>query len=150
MSCQVETILKMCPLVEQVCAVADSKQMFVVGLIVPNEAKVKAMQEKATGLPSTDFKEACQDKAVVKAFLAELTAHGLKCKWETEKEGFHSSATEHPFAEVLVTLWITMKRRPHSLLLITTGGLVLIIFIKVKEPYGFGLWIFFACAVALR
>ena len=104
MSCQVETILKMCPLVEQVCAVADSKQMFVVGLIVPNEAKVKAMQEKATGLPSTDFKEACQDKAVVKAFLAELTAHGLKCKWETEREGFHSSATEHPFAEVLVTL----------------------------------------------
>lgn len=76
---QVETILKMCPLVEQICAVADSKQMYVVGLVVPNEAQLKALQEKVTG-SDMEFKQACQDKAVVKAFLAELTAHGLKSK----------------------------------------------------------------------
>ncbi|GFR96409.1 long-chain-fatty-acid--CoA ligase 3 [Elysia marginata] len=77
---QVETVLKMCPLVEQICAVADSKQMFVVGLIVPNETQLKALYEKVTGSPPADFKQACQDKAVVKAFLAELTSHGLKSK----------------------------------------------------------------------
>ncbi|KAK3776903.1 hypothetical protein RRG08_024673 [Elysia crispata] len=77
---QVETVLKMCPLVEQICAVADPMQMFVVGLVVPNEAQLKALQEKVTGSPATSFKEACQDRAVLKAFQAELTSHGLKAK----------------------------------------------------------------------
>ncbi|GFN91554.1 long-chain-fatty-acid--coa ligase 4-like [Plakobranchus ocellatus] len=77
---QAETILKMCPLVEQVCAVADSMQMFVVGLVVPNEARLKALQEKLGNGPAKDFKEACKDATVVKAFLKELTAHAVKSK----------------------------------------------------------------------
>ncbi len=38
---KVETALKMCPLIDNCCAYADSAHMYTVCLIVPNQKKIK-------------------------------------------------------------------------------------------------------------
>ncbi|BFZ00564.1 hypothetical protein BsWGS_03603 [Bradybaena similaris] len=76
---QVEMVLKMCPLVEQICVVADSSQGNVVALVVANEAKLEALG-KSNGVQRLDFKGLCRDKLINDAVLKELTAHGLKSK----------------------------------------------------------------------
>ncbi|KAK6962415.1 long-chain-fatty-acid--CoA ligase 4 [Biomphalaria glabrata] len=76
---QIETVLKMCPLVEQICVVAHSDQESAVALIVPNEARLEALV-KSLGLSKMDFKEMCTNEKVVSAVLKEMTSHGLKSK----------------------------------------------------------------------
>ncbi|CAL1538248.1 unnamed protein product [Lymnaea stagnalis] len=76
---QIETVLKMCPLVEQICIVAHSEQDNVVALIVPNETRLEALA-KGRGIVNFDFKTLCKNEQVVSTVLKELTNHGLKAK----------------------------------------------------------------------
>lgn len=69
----------MCPVVEQICVVADSRMTSVVALVVPNEAGLVTLAKKA-GVQELKFKELCGNVAVVNYVLKELTNHGLKCE----------------------------------------------------------------------
>ena len=42
---KVETVLKMCPVVDNVCVYADSNKMFTVCLVVPNTKQVKVIKD---------------------------------------------------------------------------------------------------------
>ncbi|CAL1532013.1 unnamed protein product [Lymnaea stagnalis] len=76
---QTETVLKMCPLVEQICVVASSDKNKVVALVVPNETHLDALA-KERGIVNSDLKTLCQNEQVVSAVLRELTNHGLNAK----------------------------------------------------------------------
>ncbi|XP_035828318.1 long-chain-fatty-acid--CoA ligase 4 [Aplysia californica] len=77
---QVETVLKMCPLVEQICVVARSDRNNVVALIVPNQARLEAVAREVGAGDSGDFKTLCGDRRVLAAVLKQICAHGLKGK----------------------------------------------------------------------
>ncbi|CAG5114678.1 unnamed protein product [Candidula unifasciata] len=76
---QVETVLKMCPLVEQICVVADNLESNIVALVVPNEAQLLAVAKKV-GVDEQDLRKICKNRSVVASVLKELTNHGLKSK----------------------------------------------------------------------
>ncbi|XP_059174995.1 long-chain-fatty-acid--CoA ligase 4-like [Physella acuta] len=76
---QVETVLKMCPLVEQICVVAHSDQDSAVALVVPSEARLMALA-KQHNVNCSDFKELCRNDQITSLVLKELTTHGLKSK----------------------------------------------------------------------
>ncbi|BFZ06035.1 hypothetical protein BsWGS_09074 [Bradybaena similaris] len=76
---QVETVLKMCPLVEQICVVADSLETNIVALVVPNEAQLLVMAKKV-GVEKLELREICLNRSVVENVRKELISHGLKSK----------------------------------------------------------------------
>jgi long-chain acyl-CoA synthetase len=74
---KVESELKTSPLVESICVYGDSLTSYCVGLIVPNQAKLKALAERyALGYES--FEELCVDAKLNRALLKELSQYGTK------------------------------------------------------------------------
>ncbi|XP_073986590.1 acyl-CoA synthetase long-chain isoform X2 [Rhodnius prolixus] len=77
---KVEAELKTCPIVENICVYGDSNKDYTVALVVPNQTHLAVMAERL-GL-SQSFDELCENAKIEKAVLAELAAHGKKCKLE--------------------------------------------------------------------
>lgn len=74
---RVETVLKMCPLVEQICVIAHPNKSNVVALVVPNESNLMALAKKV-GVTDATMKDLCVDDKIVAAVQKEITAHGSK------------------------------------------------------------------------
>lgn len=76
---KVESELKTCPLVENICVYGNSFQTYLIALISPNEA---ALSELATSLgkKGSSFVEICKDQEIVKAVTDLIMSHGKKCK----------------------------------------------------------------------
>ena len=76
---KVETVLKLCSLVDNVCAYADSTKMFPVCPVVPND---KTLIELARTIGVTvaldSWQTLCSDRRVESAFLLELQKYGRK------------------------------------------------------------------------
>lgn len=74
---KVESELKTCPVVDNICVYADPTKSCTVAMIVPN---VKHLTELAfiQGI-SDSFDGLCSSPVVNKAVIKELTDHGLKC-----------------------------------------------------------------------
>lgn len=77
---KVETQLKLCPLVDNLCVYANSNKMYTVCLIVPNR---KNLEQLAFNIGVTiGWPYICDDPLVVAAVLKEVQMQGLKSKLE--------------------------------------------------------------------
>lgn len=77
---KVETELKTCPVVENICVYGDAHKAYTVALIVPNP---RSLEEIATnlGITSKTLEELCDDPRIEKAVLQELIEQAKKCKY---------------------------------------------------------------------
>jgi len=66
---KVETVLKLCPLVDNVCVCADSESLYVVCLIVPNSKHLQALAETVGVGSSSDLTQLCANVELSKAVL---------------------------------------------------------------------------------
>ena len=110
---KVESLLKTCPLVENVCAYGDPLKSFCVALIVPDRNKLTTLAEKI-GLGHLTFEELCAEKTITTAILNELSQHGRKAGLEKfELPGAITLCTELWTPESgLVTAAFKLKRKP--------------------------------------
>jgi len=77
---KVETSLKLCPIIDNLCLYADSSKMFTVALVVPNRKNLEAMAQRI-GVVSVQWPELCDHPAIDAEVLSQLRAHGLKCNY---------------------------------------------------------------------
>lgn len=76
---KVESELKTCPVVENICVYGDSTKQYVVSLVVPNPKHLEDIAERLD-IRGVEFEDLCDNKKVEKAVLQELAEHGRKCK----------------------------------------------------------------------
>lgn len=77
---KVESELKTCPIVDNICVYGDSTKHFCVALVVPNQQQLADLAKKR-GIENKAFEELCQNADIEKAVLQELLDHGKKCKY---------------------------------------------------------------------
>ena len=110
---KVESVLKTCPLVENVCIYGDSSKSFVVALVCPDRNN---LEQLATKLGKTDLSLTSlgSDHDVVGCVLRELIKHGRKMKLEKfEVPGAVTLCRELWTPETeLVTAAFKLKRKP--------------------------------------
>lgn len=81
---KVESALKMCPVVDNICVYGHSSKLFIVALVVPSPKHLKELAQ-AQGIPETEFEELCSLPAMQKAVLYEIAEYSRKCKqWNFE------------------------------------------------------------------
>ncbi|XP_028967670.1 long-chain-fatty-acid--CoA ligase 4 [Galendromus occidentalis] len=76
---KVESELKTCPLVENICVYGNSFQTFLIALISPNESALDQLAA-SLGKRKCTFTEICRDQDIVRAVTELITNHGKKCK----------------------------------------------------------------------
>jgi len=109
---KVESVLKTCPLVENVCIYGDSKRSYVVAMVCPERG---ALTRLATKLGKTGtIEQLVTDRDVVGAALRELTAQGKLMKLQKfEIPGsVHLCLDQWTPDSGLVTAAFKLKRRP--------------------------------------
>lgn len=79
---KVETALKLCPVVDNLCIYADSSKMFTVCLVVPNRKHIEALASKINLPDDVVWPDMCDHPSMQQAVLRALQEHGLKCKLE--------------------------------------------------------------------
>merc|ERR1712106_399849 len=110
---KVESVLKTCPLVENICIYGDSSRSYVVAIVCPDRLNFDRLAKKI-GKPTLDFAVQCTDKDLIGAFLRELAQHGKQQKLEKfELPGAVTLCQElwTPESE-LVTAAFKLKRKP--------------------------------------
>lgn len=70
---KVESILKIHPLIDNICVCAKSTESFTVALVVPDETRLRSLEVKA----GMTFEDLCSDDKVTKEVLTQLQDHGL-------------------------------------------------------------------------
>jgi len=112
---KVESILKNCALVENICVYGDSKRSYVVAIVCPDRAAFTRLAEKLGKEPSTtDIEQLVADKDLVGAVLRELVQQGKK----GQLQKFEIPGALHLCLEAwtpdsgLVTAAFKLKRRP--------------------------------------
>ena len=110
---KVESELKTCPLVENICVYGDPSQAFCIALVVPDRNKLTTLAEKF-GLGYVSFEELCTNTTITDAMLKELSQHGRKAGLEKfETPGAITLCTELWTPESgLVTAAFKLKRKP--------------------------------------
>ena len=78
---KVESVLKTCPLVENICIYGDSTKSYVVALIVPDRNKLADLAKKL-GKTETEFDLLRKDRDVTGAVLRELVMYGRQLRLE--------------------------------------------------------------------
>lgn len=78
---KVESELKTCPLVENICVYGDPTKQFTVALVVPNPKHLEELAARQ-GISTTDFEELCASPVMEKAVIKEIAEHAKKCKLE--------------------------------------------------------------------
>lgn len=76
---KVESELKTCAVVENICVYGDSTKQNTVALIVPNPQALDEIAERQ-GIKGMEFEELCSSPVMEKAVVHELAEHGKKCK----------------------------------------------------------------------
>lgn len=77
---KVEAELKTCPLVDNICVVANGMHDYLVALIVPSPVQLKNLAS-SMGKEDLTTTELCQDEAIIAAITKEVIEHGQKCKY---------------------------------------------------------------------
>lgn len=77
---KVESELKTCPVVENICVYGDSTKQHTVALIVPNPQHLEEIAERQ-GMAGKEFEELCASPVIEKAVVQELAEHGRKCEY---------------------------------------------------------------------
>ena len=84
----VESVLKINPLVDSVCIIAQSDQMYTAAVIVPDKDNLSKLS-KEIGKYGFSVAELCQDNAVKQAFCEKLCNYGISMglqKFEVPKK----------------------------------------------------------------
>jgi long-chain acyl-CoA synthetase len=79
---KVETALKLCPLVDNLCIYADSSKMFTVCLVVPNRKHIEALAHKIGITADIGWPDLCDHPNLQQAVVRSLQEYGLKYKLE--------------------------------------------------------------------
>jgi len=110
---KVESVLKGCPVVANVCVYGDSTKSYVVAIICPVRETLEAISARI-GKPDLTFEQACQDRDVTGAVLREISSHGKQMRLEKfEVPGAVCLTSEEWGPESgLVTAAMKLKRRP--------------------------------------
>jgi len=110
---KVEANLKGCPIVSNVCIFGESSKSYVVGVVVPDPAHLKALAIKYNK-DHLSFEQQCQDKDVNGAVLREVVNHCKLSKLEKfEIPGAVSLAVDEWTPDSgLTTAAMKLKRRP--------------------------------------
>jgi len=67
-----ESILKTAPIVENICAYADPARDFIIAVVIPDKNQLKMIN------PEIELLEACNDREVKNAVVAQLKEYGIK------------------------------------------------------------------------
>ncbi|CAH1133889.1 unnamed protein product [Ceutorhynchus assimilis] len=78
---KVESQLKTCPLVDNICVYGESSKQYCVALVVPSQPILMELAVKI-GLGEKTFEELCEDPEMEKAVMNELAEHGKRGKLE--------------------------------------------------------------------
>lgn len=76
---KVESELKTCPIVDNICVYGDSSKHYCVALVVPNQQQLSELA-KRKGVAEESFEQLCSSAEIEKSVLQELVDHGKKCK----------------------------------------------------------------------
>ena len=109
----VESELKTSHLVESICIYGDALESYCIGLIVPNEVRLKALAE-TLGLENEGFEQLCIDRKLNQAILKKLQDFGSRAGLKFfEMPGAITLVTEDWTPESgLVTSTSKVKRKP--------------------------------------
>uniref|UniRef100_A0A4W6C4T6 long-chain-fatty-acid--CoA ligase n=1 Tax=Lates calcarifer TaxID=8187 RepID=A0A4W6C4T6_LATCA len=77
---KVEAMLKNCPLVDNICAYANSEETYVIGFVVPNQKHLLALADQYSIRGS--FEELCNSKAMEELVLKVITGAALAAQLE--------------------------------------------------------------------
>merc|ERR1711936_329746 len=113
---KVESVLKACPLVENICIYGDSSRSYVVAMVMPDRKNLAELAEKL-GKTETDFDLIRRDKDVTGAVLRELVMYGRQLRLEKfEVPGAVTVCDELWTPDTgLVTAAFKLKRKPLQL-----------------------------------
>lgn len=75
---KVESELKTCPLIENICVYGDPTKQFTVALVVPNQKHLEELAQRH-GLVGKTFEELCSSPVMEKAVIKEMAEHARKC-----------------------------------------------------------------------
>lgn len=76
---KVESELKTCPIVDNICVYGDSSKHYCVALVVPNQQQLSELAKKKA-IAEQSFEQLCSNGEIEKSVLQELVDHGKKCK----------------------------------------------------------------------
>lgn len=76
---KVETELKSCPVVDNICVYGDSFQNFIVAIVVP-QAKALAAIARSLNKEHLSHEQMCRDPEVVRSVAAAIQEHGRKAR----------------------------------------------------------------------
>lgn len=76
---KVESELKTCPIVDNICIYGDSSKHYTVALVVPNQQQLAELAQKK-GISEKPFEDLCKSPEIEKLVVQELAEHGKKCK----------------------------------------------------------------------
>ncbi|XP_019759462.2 long-chain-fatty-acid--CoA ligase 4 isoform X4 [Dendroctonus ponderosae] len=76
---KVETQLKTCPLVDNICVYGESSKQYCVALVVPNQSNLMELATKI-GMGDKNFEELCDLPEMEKAVANELAEHAKRAK----------------------------------------------------------------------
>jgi len=109
---KVESLLRTCPIIENICVYGDPTKGFVICLVVPDRNKLTEMAEKLN-LANESFEENCNDTILIAEVLKELQSYGKKSLEKFEIPGAATLCPELWTPESgLVTAAFKLKRRP--------------------------------------
>lgn len=74
---KVESELKTCPLIENICVYGDPSKHYTVALAVPNQKHLEELADKI-GLERQTFEEMCSNSLLERAVVKEVAEHGQK------------------------------------------------------------------------
>jgi long-chain acyl-CoA synthetase len=77
---KVESELKTCPIVENICVYGDARKDYTVALVVPNPAHLTVIASRLNIPEDLSFEQLCDNPEIEKAVLSEIHEHGKKCK----------------------------------------------------------------------
>jgi len=75
---KVESELKTCPVVENICVYGDANKAYTVALVVPNQHYLEEIAENL-GITGKSLEELCSNPQIEKAVLQELVEQAKKC-----------------------------------------------------------------------
>ncbi|XP_020815591.1 long-chain-fatty-acid--CoA ligase 4 isoform X2 [Drosophila serrata] len=76
---KVESELKTCGIIENICVYGDPTKQYTVALVVPNQKHLEELAEKH-GMADKTYEELCSSPVIEKAILKEIAEHARKCK----------------------------------------------------------------------
>ncbi|KAL9914432.1 acyl-CoA synthetase long-chain isoform 3-T6 [Glossina fuscipes fuscipes] len=76
---KVESELKTCTLVENICVYGDPTKQYTVALVVPNQKHLEELAQR-NGLDSKSFEDLCSNPLMEKTVIKEIAEHAKKCK----------------------------------------------------------------------